>query len=233
MHLTKHDIAGMIDLSAVRPDSDEAEVRALAGYAAEVGCVAVFAMPSFTALARELLSGFPQIAVGGAVGFPSGAPTTATKVAEARELVRLGCTELDMVINVGMLRSDRLDYVGEDIRAVIEAGGGVPVKVILECHYLSERQILAACDLCLEAGAAFVKTGTGWAPTGATLENIRLIHSRVGGRLGIKAAGGVRDLETLIQMYRGGVRRFGIGLHTARSIFGQIAALPGGVVELD
>ena len=97
----------------------------------------------------------------------------------------------------------------------------MPVKVILECHYLSDDEIRRACELCIEAGAAFVKTSTGWAPTGATLENIALIKSCVGDAIVIKASGGIRGFETLKGMYRRGARRFGIGLRTAAPIFEQ------------
>ena len=145
-------------------------------------------------------------------GFPSGAHSTATKVAEAREQLALGAAELDMVINVGMLRSGREQYVEDDIRAVVEAAGGVPVKVILEAHYLTDEQIVRGSQLAVRAGAAFVKTGTGWAPTGATLHNIRLIKSAIGESAQIKAAGGVRDLATVLEMIRLGVTRFGLGL---------------------
>ena len=135
----------------------------------------------------------------------------------------MGCDELDMVINVGLLRSGQYQRVLDDIRGVVEVAGTAPVKVILECHYLSDEQIRRGCELCIEAGAAFVKTSTGWAPTGATLENVALIKSCVGDAIGIKAAGGIRGLETLIEMYRRGARRFGIGLSTATRIFEECA----------
>jgi deoxyribose-phosphate aldolase len=122
--------------------------------------------------------------------------------------------------------------VRDDIRAVVQAVRPLPVKVILECHYLSDEQILAGCDLAVEGGAAFVKTGTGWAQTGATLENVTLIKARLGGRAGIKAAGGVRGLETLLEMARRGVSRFGLGWRTATEILERVRSLPGGAVEL-
>jgi deoxyribose-phosphate aldolase len=107
----------------------------------------------------------------------------------------------------------------------------VVVKVILECHYLSENQIRKGCELCIEAGASFVKTSTGWAPTGATLKNVAQIKSCVGEALAIKAAGGIRDLDTVMEMYRLGVRRFGIGLSSAIRIFGECAVQPGQATE--
>ncbi|MCY2989144.1 MAG: deoxyribose-phosphate aldolase, partial [Planctomycetota bacterium] len=171
--------------------------------------------------------------VGAVVGFPSGAVSTASKVAETREQIGQGATEVDMVLNVGMLRSGREQFVEDDIRAVVRAASGVPVKVILEAHYLSDEQILRASRICVRAGAAFVKTGTGWAPTGATLHNVALIKSAIGQSAQVKAAGGVRDLQTVVEMIRLGVQRFGIGLASGTKILNECAALPGGAVEVE
>lgn len=233
MQLTSRDIARMIDLSAVRADSDEQEIRDLAAMARRHGCVCVFSLPAFTPLVVDLLRDAPGIHVGGAVGFPAGGDTTASKVFQARELVGMGCHELDMVLNVGLLRSGRIQEVEDDMRAVVAAAAPVPVKAILECHHLDEVQIRAACAAAIRAGVAFVKTGTGWAPSGATLDNIALMRRCVCDACGVKAAGGVRDLATLIEMYRRGANRFGIGLRSADGIFRSIAALPGGVVEVE
>ena len=228
MTLTVQELARLIDLSAVRAECDETEIRELAATARKLGVVCVFALPCYTRLLKSLLVDAPHIGIGGAVGFPSGAHTTAIKMAEARQLLAEGVSELDMVINVGWLRSGRYEAVREDIHSVVEAAGGVPVKVILECHWLTPEQIRSGSELCVEAGAAWVKTGTGWAPTGATLDNVAIIREAVGERAGIKAAGGVRDLATIVAMHRLGVRRFGIGAASGIRIFGECAAQPGG-----
>lgn len=123
-----------------------------------------------------------------------------------------------MVNNIAWLKAGNKKLYIQDVRSVVEASGGRPVKVILECHWLTEAEIVRACEWCVEAGAAWVKTGTGWAPTGATLENVALMKLTVGDRCHVKAAGGVRDLETLLAMYERGVRRFGIGVKTAQAI---------------
>ncbi len=222
MEPTMEELVRMLDLSAVRAECDESEVRAIADLARTHRCIAVFALPSLTPLLCELLQGDDAIAAGGVVGFPAGGTTTRMKVAEATELLAMGCRELDMVISVGLLRSGRLREVGEDIRAVVEAARGVPVKVILECHYLSDEQIRQGCACSEEGGAAFVKTGTGWAQTGATLHNVQLMKACVGERLGVKAAGGVRDLKTLLELHRAGASRFGIGLSSARGILREL-----------
>ena len=219
MRLTIEEIAGMTDLSAVRADTDEAEVRALADAAKRYRCFCATTLPAFTPLLKEMLADAPDIRVSGNVSFPSGAATSAMKVAEAKELLQMGCDELDMVINLGLLRSGQYQRALDDIRGVVEVANGAPVKVILECHYLTDDEIRRGCELCIQAGAAFVKTGTGWAPTGATLENIALIKACVGDSIGIKASGGIRGLETLTEMYRRGARRFGIGLRSAPRIF--------------
>ncbi len=232
MNLAKNEIARLIDLSCVRAECDESEIRQLAATARELGVVCVFALPSHTRLLKSLLVDAAHIGVGGAVGFPSGGHSTSIKVAEARELLAEGVTELDMVINVGWLLSGRYEAVREDIRGVVDAAGGVPVKVILECHWLTPEQIRIGSELCVEAGAAWVKTGSGWAPSGATLENVAMIREAVGGRAGIKAAGGVRDLATLVAMYRLGVRRFGIGTASGTRILAECAAQPGGSVDV-
>ncbi len=227
MPFTVREVARMVDLSAVRIDTTEAEVRAMVDLAKKYQCICVTTLPCYTPLVRELLVGEGEIHVSGNVSFPSGEATSNMKIAEARDLLHMGCDELDMVINVGMLRSGKYQYVLDDIVGVVNAAKAVPVKVILECHYLSDDEIRKACKLCIEAGAAFVKTGTGWAPTGATLENIALIKSCVGDRIGIKASGGIRDLETLREMYRRGARRFGIGFRAATPIFAQCLAESG------
>jgi deoxyribose-phosphate aldolase len=228
MKLTLCDIAQMIDLSAVRMDDGDQSVRILVDSARRYQCHLVTTLPSQTLLAIELLRQahevypqVPEIGVSGNVGFPSGGQTTAIKVAEARELLGMGCTELDMVINLSGLISGRYFDTLEDIRAVVATAEGTPVKVILECHYLSDDLIRKACDLCIQAGAAFIKTGTGWAPTGATLENIALIKTHVGEAIGIKASGGIRQLEILLEMYRLGAQRFGIGLRWVGDILAE------------
>lgn len=223
MRLTAERLARMMDLSAVRAEVDAAEVRQLAETARKHRCVCAFVLPCFLPELKELLASSPEVGVGGVVGFPSGSHSTATKAAEARQQAAQGATELDMVINVGMLRSGRAGYVEDDIHAVVEAAGGLPVKVILEAHHLTDEQIVEGSRLAVRAGAAFVKTGTGWAPTGATHHNVGLIKSAVGTAAGVKAAGGVRDLPTVLEMVRLGATRFGVGLATGVKLLEECA----------
>jgi len=229
MQVTVGQLARMMDLSAVRTDVELDEIRRLAETCKQYGCMCAFAMPCYLPELKRLLADAPTVGLGAVVGFPSGAVSTATKVAEVREQIAQGAVEADMVVNVGMLRSGGDEYVENDIRAVVDAAGGVPVKVILEAHYLDDKQLARGCRLAVRAGAAFVKTGTGWAETGATLENVRLMKQTVGDAAQVKAAGGVRDLDTVIAMIRLGVTRFGVGLSSGVRILEECAALAGGV----
>jgi deoxyribose-phosphate aldolase len=232
MKIERNQIHQMIDLSAVWPSDDDEAIQALVACARKYRCGLVSTLPAQAHLARELLEGAPGIGLGGNVGFPSGGQTTFVKLAEARELIHMDCTELDVVIHIAGLISGKERQVLDELRAIVAEAGQVPVKVILETHYLTETQIRKGCDLSIEAGAAFVKTSTGWAPTGATLENVKLIKAHVGDAIGIKASGGIRGLETLLELYRRGARRFGIGLRSAEKIFSQSASNMEDIVEI-
>ncbi|TKG93936.1 deoxyribose-phosphate aldolase [Puteibacter caeruleilacunae] len=213
------EIARMIDLSCVQANSSIEEIKEVAEFAIKYNCICTFALPAHTPMLVELVKDYPEVMVGGVVGFPDGGATTAGKVAEAKELIKIGVNEVDMVINIAWLKSKQYDLVLNDIKSVVEAAGEIPVKVILECHYLTDEEIVKACQIGVEAGVTFVKTGTGWAPTGATLENVTLMKETVGDACQVKAAGGVRDLETILAMNKAGTTRFGIGIRTAKAIF--------------
>ena len=232
MKLTSYDIAQLIDISAVQAYHGEREIRELVEKAAEYKFIAVHVLPCWVAFLSGLLKGHKGILMGAPVGFPGGAHKTETKVFEARQLCADGVSEADMMLNIGKLKSGSFSYVEEDIRAVVEAAGPVPVKVILETHYLAADEIKKACELCIKAGAAYVKTATGWAPSGATLEVIKLITGFVGKSIKVKAAGGIRDLKTLLAMRAMGVTRFGINLNASIDIVREVDAMPGKAVEV-
>ncbi|MGI5832174.1 MAG: deoxyribose-phosphate aldolase [Thermoguttaceae bacterium] len=221
MKLSPEQLARMIDASAVQAQSCLDDVKETAAVAKKYQCICAFSLPSFTpVLAEELKeNGTRNVLLGGVVGFPSGGDSTATKVDQGKELIALGCDEIDMVMNVGKMRSGLVREVAADIAAVKEAIGAIPLKVILECHHLTEKQIAEASVIAVDAGASWVKTGTGWAPTGATLENVKIIKEAIGDRARIKAAGGVRTLDTIEKMVDLGVERFGIGCRTVKSLF--------------
>lgn len=232
MKLTANDIARLTDISAVRTHYGEAEIRDMVEQARRYGFYAVHVLPCWMSFLRGLLAGSPEILAGGPVGFPGGGHRTDIKVAEARALVADGVQEMDMMMNVGKLRSGERRYVEGEIRAIVGAAGEVPVKVIIEAPLLTDDQIKVACDLCIRGGAVFVKTSTGWLPNGSTMEMIRLITSHVGQAIKVKAAGGIRDVRTVVEMRRLGVARFGINLETAVQLVSAVAAMPGGAVEL-
>ena len=221
MHLRINEIPRLIDISAVRTDVSVEEVKQVAAVAAEYNFICAFAMPCHTELLVQELREYDSVLVGGVVGFPSGADTTKVKVETTRELLSFGCDEIDMVINVGALKSGENDLVYEDIKAVVEAAGDTPVKSILEIAYLSDEEIVRGSRIAAEAGVAFVKTGTGWAGKPTTVGTIELLHYAVDGNAKIKAAGGVRTLEDLESMYEAGCSRFGISLTSALNILEQ------------
>jgi deoxyribose-phosphate aldolase len=229
---TANAIARLIDISAVRTRYGEIEIRDMVENAKRYGFCAVHVLPCWMSFLRGLLAGSPEILAGGPVGFPGGGHRTDIKVAEARALVADGVQEMDMMMNVGKLRSGDRRYVEEEIKAIVGAAGEVPVKVIIEAPLLTDDQIKVACDLCIRGGAVFVKTSTGWLPNGSTVEMIRLICSHVGQAIKVKAAGGIRDVQTIVEMRRLGVARFGINLETALQIVSAVAEMPGGTVEV-
>jgi deoxyribose-phosphate aldolase len=230
--LTAEKIASLIDISAVRAHHGESEIRAMVESAKRYRFCAVHVLPCWMPLLRQLLAESPHILAGAPVGFPGGGHRTEIKMAEARMLIADGVQEMDVMLNVGKLRSGDCHYVEDEIRAIVGTAGKVPVKVIIEAPLLSHDEILTACDICVNAGASFIKTSTGWVADGSTLPVIRLIKAHVGQAIKIKAAGGIRDVQTVIAMYRLGVARFGINLDTAVQIVGAVSAMPGSAIEV-
>jgi deoxyribose-phosphate aldolase len=231
MKLTARDVARLIDISAVQAPHGAREIRDLVGNAKEFHFIAVHVLPCWVTFLKELLADSPDILIGAPVGFPAGAHRREIKVAEAKLLLHDGVQEMDMMLNVGKLRSGEYGYCEEEIREVVQTAGEVPVKVILEVHYLNREQLKRACEVCINAGAAFVKTATGWAASGATLDVVQFITSFVGAAIKVKAAGNIRTLDTLLKMHRMGVSRFGINLNSSMDIVRSVSALPGGMVE--
>ncbi len=208
--LTYEDVAGTIDHSLLRPELDDQFVADGCRLAAEYRVASVCVRPADVARAAELLAG-SGVAVGTVIGFPHGNSTTEVKVFEAERALRDGATELDMVISIGALLSGRDDYVRDEIAAVVARAhaAGAIVKVILENAYLDDGQKVRGCHLTETAGADYVKTSTGFAPTGATHEDLALMRRSVSPHIGVKAAGGVRTLDALLAVMELGVTRIG------------------------
>ncbi len=208
--LTEHDIAKTIDHSLLRPELDDDFVADGCRLAARYDVASVCVRPADVRRAKAILDG-TDVAVGTTIGFPHGNHTTETKVFEARRALADGATELDMVLQIGALKSGRDADVEADIRAVVEVGhaAGALVKVIFENAYLTDDEKIRACHLTEAAGADFVKTSTGFAPGGATHDDLRLMRANTSPHMRIKAAGGVRTLDALLAVMDLGVTRIG------------------------
>lgn len=210
MQLSASEIARLIDHTLLKPEASRDDIRKLCEEALTYGFLSVCVNPWNVAQAAELLQG-SAVKVCTVVGFPLGATLPEVKAFETQEALQRGAQEIDMVINIGALKSGLLEVVGGDIRGVVETahrGGGI-CKVILETALLTREQKVQASLAAKNAGADFVKTSTGFASGGATPEDVRLIRETVGARTGIKAAGGVRTLEDLLKMVEAGATRIG------------------------
>ncbi len=209
-NLTERDIAKAIDHSLLRPELDDDFVEAGCRLAAEYDVASVCVRPADVARAVAILRG-TDVAVGTTIGFPHGNHATETKVFEARRALADGATELDMVLRIGALKSGRDADVQADIAAVVEVGhaAGAIVKVIFENAYLTDDEKVRACHLAEAAGADFVKTSTGFAPSGATHADLALMRRETSPHVRIKAAGGVRTLDALLDVMGLGVSRIG------------------------
>ena len=208
--LTEHDIAKTIDHSLLRPELDDAFVEDGCRLAAKYHVASVCVRPADVRRAKAILDG-TDVAVGTTIGFPHGNHLTEVKVFEAKRALADGATELDMVLQIGALKSGRDADVEADIRAVVEVGhaAGAIVKVIFENAYLTDAEKVRACHLTEAAGGDFVKTSTGFASGGATHDDIRLMRRNTSTAIGVKAAGGVRTLDALLAVMDLGVTRIG------------------------
>lgn len=197
-----------IDHTLLKPEATSAMIDKLCDEAKQHDFASVCVNPFWVKRAAERLAG-SQVAVCTVIGFPLGANTPEVKAAETRDAIANGAAEIDMVLNVGALKSGDQESVKRDIAAVVNAAGGVLVKVILETGLLTDEEKVVACKLCVEAGANFVKTSTGFGPGGATVEDVALMRKTVGPAIGVKASGGVRDRSTALAMIKAGATRIG------------------------
>jgi len=218
-------ISSAIDHSVLKPDHASADVRQGAQVALKHSVASLCIRPGDVRIAAELLAGSP-VELSTVIGFPHGTTTTETKVFESIQAVRGGCRELDMVLNVGALVEGNYDLVLADIAEVVSAAkdarSDVMVKVIFETALLTDEQIVKACELSEKANADYVKTSTGFAAAGATVHHISLMKKCVGDRLGVKASGGIRDLDAVVDMLDAGATR--VGSSATESILADFAA---------
>ncbi|HDR04346.1 MAG TPA: deoxyribose-phosphate aldolase [Candidatus Marinimicrobia bacterium] len=204
----RREISRMIDHTLLRPDTKYADLDRLCDEAKSYEFYSVCVNSSNVAYCAKALYG-SRIAVASVIGFPLGAQSTEIKAHEAAKAIAEGAGELDMVINIGWLKSEMWQAVYKDILAVVRAAHGLPVKVILETGLLTDEEKIKACLLAKDARAAYVKTSTGFGQGGATVEDIKLMRRTVGSGMGVKASGGIRSLEDLMKMKEAGANRIG------------------------
>lgn len=204
-----HDgMAQYIDHTLLKPEATRAQIEKLCAEARDYQFASVCVNPTWVETCSHLLRGSPVL-VCTVVGFPLGATTTEAKAFETRQAIELGACEIDMVINLGRLKSGDDDFVAHDIYHVVRAAADGHVKVIIETCYLTDEEKIKAALLAGEAGAHFVKTSTGFGPSGATIEDVALLRRVVGESMGVKAAGGIRDTAAAEQMIAAGASRLG------------------------
>ena len=208
MKISVTDIARIIDHTLLAPEATPEMVEGLCREADEHRFYSVCVAPVFASLASDSLAGSP-VRVCTVAGFPAGLSEPDVKAYEAELAIRRGADEVDMVMNIGAAKAGNWGQVADDVERVVDSAGGRPVKVILETCLLSDSEKLWACEVCVAAGAGFVKTSTGFSHGGATTADVRLLRAAVGPDVGVKASGGIRDYETACSMIGAGATRLG------------------------
>lgn len=208
-------LAKFLDSTNVKPTATENDIKKLCQEAKKYRFWAVCLPPIYVKLAKRVLKN-SGVKIAATIGFPFGIQTTKAKVSETKEVIKNGADEIDMVMNINAFKSKWFDLVKKDIQVVVKASTGRIVKVILETGYLSKGEIIKACQIAKQAKAGFVKTSTGFGPSGATIADIKLMRKTVGPKMGVKASGGIRDYQTALQMIMAGATR--IGTSSAREI---------------
>jgi len=201
-------LAQLIDQTLVRPDATVTDLARVCSEAKQYGFSTVVVNGCLVSKAREMLTG-TLLKVCAVVGFPHGANTTTVKIVEAMEAMKNGASELDIVINLGMLKSGRLDIVEIDIKNIIAMTPKLVHKIILETGYLTREEIAAVCTMAVRIGSEFVKTSTGYGPRGATVDDVRLMCSIVGSACRVKASGGIRTVAEVNALVEAGAERIG------------------------
>ena len=198
----------LIDNTLLKADATKEQIIALCEESKKYDFKSVCINPDFISLAKKNLKG-SDVLICTVIGFPLGSMTTKAKAFEAKDAIEEGADEIDMVINISALKDKNYEYVLNDIKAVREATNGHTLKVILECCLLTKEEIVKACELCVEAKVDFVKTSTGFSLWGAKVEDVKLMRETVGPEMGVKAAGGVRTHEEMLEMVKNGATRIG------------------------
>ncbi|MGI5966519.1 MULTISPECIES: deoxyribose-phosphate aldolase [Anaerotruncus] len=214
MNFKKADIAKMCDHTLLKAFAEDGQIEKLCNEAKEYHFASVCVNPCYVAKAAELLKG-TGVNICTVIGFPLGANTPETKAFETKDAIAKGATEVDMVINVGALKSGRTDDVYNDIKAVVDAANGTLTKVIIETCYLTDEEKVAVCKLAQKAGADFVKTSTGFGTGGANAHDVKLMKDTVGDTMKVKASGGMRTYEDVVPVLEAGADRLGVSASIA------------------
>ncbi|MEK6590693.1 MAG: deoxyribose-phosphate aldolase [Nitrospinota bacterium] len=206
--MTVNELAGSIDLTLLKPQATIKDVETLVYEAQKYPFASVCIPPCHVKLAAKMLKDSPT-KIGTVIGFPLGYQTTSAKLHESLEAVDAGAGEIDMVINISYFKSGEQSMVQDEIAAIVSACSGILVKAIIETCYLTDEEKVMACELAIKGGADFVKTSTGFGPGGATVNDIRLLANTTAGRIGVKASGGIKNLDDTLKMIDAGANRIG------------------------
>jgi len=212
--VTRDQLAKMIDHTLLRAYATQEDINELCDEARLHEFAAVAINPAWVGYCARRLQG-SSVAVAAAIGFPLGATSSAVKVYETREAVDHGATEIDVVANIGALKSGYPLFVERELVAVVKAAAPAIVKVIIETCYVTTEEKVNLCEICMRAGARFVKTSTGFGHAGATVEDVQLMRETVGSAMGVKAAGGIRSFEEAIALINAGADRIGTSVGPA------------------
>jgi deoxyribose-phosphate aldolase len=207
-------LAKLIDHTDVRPIATDADIKRLCDEAVKYGFYAVCVQPYFVKLASRLLADESGVKVCTVVGFPFGLNVTDVKVFEARKAIEDGAEELDVVMNISAVKSGSYDYLEDELNKIMNAAEDAVVKLIIETGYLTVEEMRMVCEIAVKAGVDYIKTCTGFGPRGVSLDDVRLIKEFTGGKVGIKASGGIRTYEQAVSLIEAGATRLG----TSRSL---------------
>ncbi len=202
-------LAGLIDHTNVRPTATNIDIERLCDEAIKYGFHVVCVQPCFVRLASRLIAGHSKVKVCTVIGFPFGTNTTDVKVFETKKAIEDGAEELDVVMNISMVKSGNYAYIEDELNRIMNVTRGVVFKLIIETGYLTVEEMRKVCDIAVRVGVDYVKTCTGFGPRGVSLEDVRLIKEFTGGKVGIKASGGIRTYEQAVSLIEAGATRLG------------------------
>jgi deoxyribose-phosphate aldolase len=216
--LTKLEFAQMVDISTVRSYHTLSDIVYIVELAKKYRFINVHVLPCWVKQTAEMLKDIEGVLVGSPVGFPGGGHRSDVKIAEAKGLIADGVGEMDVVLNIGKFKNKEYAYCLDELKAIVALSGNILTKVIIEINALTDDEMKKACEIVMESGADFIKTGTGWVTGDANIKRIQKIKQWTSGKIKVKAAGGIRTREEFLALYELGVERFGINANSALEI---------------